>query len=84
MKDEETLKNLSERASSKLSQVRSDIVEVYAELKLFKDMAERLSDDVNELMGKIEYITGDLQDALPSLEELKIRLSVEEDEDEED
>lgn len=82
MKDEETLKNLAERASSKLSQVRSDIVETYAELKLFKDMTERLNDDANELMGKIEYIAGDLEGALPCLEELKIRLSIEEDNDE--
>ena len=82
MKNEETLKNLVERANSKLSQVRSDIVEVYAELKLFKDMTERLNDDANELMGKIVYIAGDLEDALPSIEELKIRLNVEEDNDE--
>lgn len=82
MKNEETLKKLAERASSKLSQVRSDIVEVYAELKLFKDMTERLNDDANELMGKIEYIAGDLEDALPSIEELKIRLNVEENDDE--
>ena len=82
MKNEETLKNLVERANSKLSQVRSDIVEVYAELKLFKDMTERLNDDANELMGKIVYIAGDLEDALPSIEELKIRLNVEEDENE--
>lgn len=81
MKNEETLKNLVERASSKLSQVRSDIVEVYAELKLFKDMTERLNDDANELMSKIEYIAGDLEDALPSIEELKIRLNVEDDDE---
>lgn len=78
MKDEETLKNLAERASGKLSQVRSDVVEAYAELKLFKDMTKRLNDDANELMDKIEYIAGDLEDALPSIEELKIRLNVEE------
>lgn len=58
MKNEETLKKLAERASSKLSQVRSDIVEVYAELKLFKDMTERLNDDANELMGKMNTSQG--------------------------
>ena len=78
MKNEETLKNLVERASSKLSQVRSDIVETYAELKLFKDMTERLNNDADELMSRVEDIAGDLEDALPSLEELKIRLSIEE------
>lgn len=82
MKDEETLKNLTERASGKLSQVRSDIVEAYAELKLFKDMTNRLNDDAEELMDRIEDIAGDLEYALPALEELRIRLNVEEDDDE--
>ena len=82
MKNEETLKSLAERASGKLSQVRSDIVEAYAELKLFKDMTQRLNDDADELMGKIEDIASDLNDALPSLEELKIRLNIREDDDE--
>lgn len=82
MKNEETLKKLVERANSKLSQVRSDIVEVYAELKLFKDMTERLNNDADELMSRVEDIAGDLEDALPCLEELKIRLSIEDEEDE--